>query len=526
MNRVPKKSTLPILSFLICFAFCEGLIEAQKPKPRRYPHGSYSEIQSDVPRGKITEYQFNDSEIYPGTKRRFYVYVPEQYDVSQEAALMVFQDGHAYVNPKGEYRATVVMDNLIHRNEMPITIGVFVDPGHLGDLPEKPGWRPRPANRSIEYDTPNSDYAKFLINEILPKVEADYKITEAPEGRAICGASSGGICAFTAAWEMPDQFGKVISHIGSFANIRGGDVYPGIIRKTDVKPIRIYLQDGSNDLDNEHGNWPLGNQQVYAALKFKGYDVRFDYGEGAHNGNHGGAVLPDAMRWLWRDYPGVSARLPIIPEIQTAKWAVNWWMPRHEAKLWERKLMEEVDLLMIGDSITHGWERKGKKTWDQYYANRNALNLGFSGDRTEHVLWRFQNGALDDINPKLAVIMIGTNNTGHRMDAPELIAEGVRRVVDELKLRLPETKVLLLGVFPRDAQADGKMRQNNDAVNQILKGYADNKNIWYLDIGDQFLDEEQVLPKSIMPDLLHPNEKGYAIWAEAMEPMMVQLLNE
>lgn len=519
------------LRILICLALLSwigvaaGSIHAQQ-KPRRYKQGPDSQIQEGVPKGVVTEHRWLESKIFPGTKRRYYVYVPAQYDESKPAALMVFQDGHAYISKTGEYRAPVVFDNLIHRGELPVTIGVFVDPGHLKDeLPEKPGWRPTPENRSVEYDTLSNDYSKLLLEEILPEVEKEYNITQNPEGRAICGASSGGICAFTVAWERPDQFSKVLSHIGSFTNIRHGDTYPGIIRKTDKKPIRVYLQDGSQDLDNEHGNWPLGNQQMVAALKFKEYDVRFDYGEGAHNGNHGGALLPDAMRWLWRDYEGVEVVQATLPEVQTAAWAVNWWMPRHKAKLAERKAMKDAELLMIGDSITHGWEEQGASTWKQYYGDRKALNLGFSGDRTEHVLWRFQNGALDDIEPKLAVIMIGTNNTGHRKEAPELTAMGIKRIITELQLRLPKTKILLLGVFPRGATEDDELRQLNVGVNEIIKDYAHDQKVWYLDISNKFLEDGD-LPKTIMPDLLHPNAAGYAIWAEAMEPMIKELLED
>jgi enterochelin esterase family protein len=214
---------------------------------------------------------------------------------------MVFQDGHAYVNPTGQFRATIVMDNLIHRKEMPVTIGIFIDPGHKKEsLPEKAGWQPTPENRSFEYDTLSDQYARFLLEEILPEVGKTYKLTDDPNQRAICGISSGGICAFTVAWERPDAFRKVLSHVGSFTNIRGGHVYHAMIRKTPPKPIRIFLQDGSNDLDNEHGNWPLANQEMAAALKFAKYDYEFIYGDGGHNGIHGGAILPESMKWLWR----------------------------------------------------------------------------------------------------------------------------------------------------------------------------------------------------------------------------------
>ena len=270
----------------------------------RYPHGPDSFRHEGVPRGKVTEHVWKESKVFPGTIRRYYLYVPAQYDKAKQAALMVFQDGHAYVSEDGDFRVPAVFDNLIHRGEMPVTLGVFVDPGHKkSELPPEPGWRPQPENRSVEYDTLSSDYANFLLTEILPEVSKEHSFTDDPDGHAICGMSSGGICAFTVAWERPDAFRKVLSHIGSFTNIRGGDRYPGMIRKgSEKRPMRIFLQDGSNDLDNEHGNWPLANQEMYAALKFRDYDVKFVYGQGEHNGNHGGAILPDSLRWLWRDY--------------------------------------------------------------------------------------------------------------------------------------------------------------------------------------------------------------------------------
>jgi len=277
---------------------------AQEPTIElRYPCGPDSFRQEGVSQGTVTTHVWKDSQVFPGTIRRYYVYVPAQYDASKPAALMVFQDGHAYIAEEGDFRVPVVFDNLIHKGDMPVTIGVFVDPGHKKpELPPEPGWQPEPENRSFEYDTLSGDYAKFLLDEILPEVRKKVNVTDDPEGHAIGGISSGGISAFTVAWQRPDEFRKVLSHVGSFTNIRGGDAYPGLIRKQDKRPLRVFLQDGSHDLDNEHGNWPLGNQQMYAALKFRDYDVNFVYGEGAHNGNHGGAILPDSLRWLWRDY--------------------------------------------------------------------------------------------------------------------------------------------------------------------------------------------------------------------------------
>jgi enterochelin esterase-like enzyme len=262
-----------------------------------YKLGLDSEKQKDVPEGKITKHSWK-STIFPGTERDYWVYVPAQYDESKPACVMVFQDGGSYVNEKGAFRVPIVFDNLIHKKEMPVTIGIFINPGVIPPADEKQ----KPAsNRSFEYDTLSDQYARFLEKEILPEVGKSYKLRQDAAGRGIGGISSGGICAFTVAWERPDLFSKVLSHVGSFTNIRGGDVYPGRIRKTPAKPIRIFLQDGSADLDNEHGNWPLANQQMAAALKFKKYDYQFEYGDGGHNGKHGGALMPESLKWLWRE---------------------------------------------------------------------------------------------------------------------------------------------------------------------------------------------------------------------------------
>ena len=215
----------------------------------------------------------------------------------------------------------------------------------------------------------------------------------------------------------------------------------------------------------------------------------------------------------------------VTPEVQTAKWAVKWWGPRHEQKLKDLKAQKKVDLLMIGDSITHGWEGKGKQVWDEFYGKRNAFNIGYSGDRTEQVIWRLQNGEVDGISPKLAVIMIGTNNTGHRQDPPEETA-GIKSILAELKKRTPQTKVLLLAIFPRGAKSDDRLRRINDGTNKIISHYADGKTVFYLDINQTFLEEDGTLPKSVMPDLLHPQEKGYRMWAAAMEPTITKLLGE
>lgn len=215
--------------------------------------------------------------------------------------------------------------------------------------------------------------------------------------------------------------------------------------------------------------------------------------------------------------------LSTTPAPHEVYWTREWWAPRHEA-LVERMQQGGVDLLMIGDSITEGWANEGKTVWTQYYGDRNAVNLGFGGDRTEHVLWRLQNGEVDGINPKVAVLMIGTNNTGHRFEKPEETFEGIQAVVAELQKRLPETKILLLGIFPRDAEPNSPMRQLNEQVNAMVADWANGQPVEYLNINQAFLTDQGILTEKIMPDLLHLSAEGYAIWAKEMEPKLKAMM--
>lgn len=284
--------------------------QAFSQSPAKLPHGPDSMVQSGVPMGKLIAMPSLESQIFKGTERDWWIYVPAQYRPGTPAAVMVIQDGHDYIRTNGNWRATTVFDNLIHQGAMPVTIGIFINPGHNGSYKPQSPWRV--SNRSYEYDTLSDQYARFLLEEILPTVAKDYDLTNKPEGRAICGASSGGICSFTVAWERPDAFRKVLSTIGSFTNIRGGHAYPNLIRKTAPKPIRVWLQDGRNDLDNVHGNWPIANERMAAALKYQGYDYEFVYTQGEHNSNEAGPLFPQALRWLWRDWQkdGLPAAKP------------------------------------------------------------------------------------------------------------------------------------------------------------------------------------------------------------------------
>ncbi len=264
-----------------------------------YVLGPDSLVQPGVPKGELTKRSWT-SRVFPGTTRDYWVYVPKQYDASKPAAVMVFQDGAGYVREDGNWRVPVVFDNLIHKGEMPVTVGVFVNPGVVPAAGEQA--LPR-FNRSLEYDSVDDRYARFLLEELLPEVGKSLNLVQDGNGRAIAGASSGAICAFNVAWHRPDQFSRVFSTIGTYVGLRGGHTYPTLVRKTEPKPLRVFLQDGSNDLNIYAGNWWFANQAMLSALEFSGYDVKHVWGDGGHDGKHGGAILPEALRWLWRDYP-------------------------------------------------------------------------------------------------------------------------------------------------------------------------------------------------------------------------------
>lgn len=261
----------------------------------RYMHGPDSVARSGVPVGQTVEFEWNQSAVYPGTSRKFWVHVPSQYHPSEPAALMVFQDGWLYLDPEGEVRGGIVLDNLIQNGDIPVTIGVFVDPGVFVDAEQ-------PKNRNAEYDAFEDRYAAFLLTEILPQVMKRYSISEDPDMWGICGGSSGGNCAFTAAWLRTDRFRRVIGFLSSFAQMPGGNPYPGLIPSTPGKPLRIFLQAGHRDLhwNEPEWNWLSNNLRVAAALAEACYDFRFVLGDGGHSPNHGGVLLPDALRWLWR----------------------------------------------------------------------------------------------------------------------------------------------------------------------------------------------------------------------------------
>ncbi|MDQ2900336.1 MAG: alpha/beta hydrolase-fold protein [Acidobacteriota bacterium] len=263
-------------------------------------YGPESYAKPGVPQGTLSEKMVHTSKIYDGMKSDYWVYVPAQYDAKTPAALMVWQDGATYnQRDGGRTRILDVIDNLISEKKIPVMIQVFISPGKIGDK----------AMRSIEYDTVNDTYARFLRDELLVEVQKKYSLRNDAYSRGITGLSSGGICAFNAAWQQPDQFSRVLSWIGSFTSIQwqpgvidGGNVYPNKIRKEAKRNIRAWLQDGSEDLENRFGSWPLQNIQMANSLKLKDYDFHLAFGHGTHNPAHGSAQFPEEMAWLWRDY--------------------------------------------------------------------------------------------------------------------------------------------------------------------------------------------------------------------------------
>lgn len=272
-----------------------------------YPLQEDSKIKGEL-RGRLEGPFLFGSKIIEDTVRKYWLYIPAEYKESDPAAVLVFQDGARATNPNGVLRVQNVLDNLIAKKQIPVTIGIFITPGQRGDtFPDSIGTG-NPNNRDREYDVLDDRYARFIIEEMLPEVGKKYKLSDDPAKRAIGGSSSGAICAFTVAWQRPDQFRNVISLIGSYTNIHGGHVYPDLIRKEAKKPIRIFLQDGINDLrspENLERDWYVQNQKMKASFAEKDYDFAFVLGEGAHSDDHGGAMLPLMLRWIWRDDPSV-----------------------------------------------------------------------------------------------------------------------------------------------------------------------------------------------------------------------------
>jgi len=277
-----------------------------------YKLGPDSKVIDGVPQGKWVGPTILPSQVFPGTQHTYYVYVPAQYDPAKPTALMILNDGQAMMADPGDVQAQHVLDNLIYRKEIPVMLGVFINPGRTPDQPEPTprDWGDNTTNRRDEYNPPTDKYARVIVDELLPALKKDYNISPDPDLHGIMGASSGGCAAFAVAWFRPDVFHKVITIVGSFTDIRGEYIYPELVAQADKKPIRIFMQDGRND-NRRPGNQPnvLNNDWFYqsvrleSALEKKGYEINYTWGIGNHGQKQGGAVLPEMMRWLWRDQP-------------------------------------------------------------------------------------------------------------------------------------------------------------------------------------------------------------------------------
>ena len=277
-----------------------------------YEFSPDSVVKEGMPKGQIKGPFMLPSQAYPGTQHTYWVYVPAQYDPAQPASLMIYNDGQAFMAMEGDIRAQVVMDNLIYRREIPVMIGVFINPGRRPDQPEPnlSNWGDRDTNRPTEYNTLDDKYARVIVDELLPVLYKEYNISRDPERHGIGGSSSGAIAAFTVAWQRPDVFRKVLSNVGSFVNIRGGNAYPDIIRKSEKKPLRVFLVDGRNDnrsiradgTYDEARDWFYQNVRMQQALAEKGYDLNYSWGMQRHGQKMLRTVFPEMMRWLWRDH--------------------------------------------------------------------------------------------------------------------------------------------------------------------------------------------------------------------------------
>lgn len=412
-RRDDWKSWLQFCLLFALAAICGRAEAAPQQKQKQNPDRL---VQDGVPTGKITAGKFTDSKVFPGTHRDYSVYVPAQYQADQPASLMVFMDGRGYAKPNGAFRVPVVFDNLIHQKAMPVTIAVFVNPGTIPATAPKAKGR---SNRSFEYDSLGDRNADFFLNEFLPAALKGLNVSSDPADRAVCGISSSGIAAFTLAWEKPEQFGKVLSHIGSFTNIRGGWEYPGLIRKSHKAPkaIKVYLQEGHDDLNNLHGNWPLGNRDMAAALQFAGYTYKLEMTEGGHSGKWGGEAFPAALKWLWDD----KARSTDIPIVNTKP----KWKPHPDAVVKDDVPQGKVESMKpwkskIFANTTREW---AVYVPAQYKADKPAALMIFQdGERLRNVegRWRiptvFDNLiARGDMPPTIAVFL----NPGNDLSKPQ-----------------------------------------------------------------------------------------------------------
>lgn len=546
------------------------------PNPdSQYRLGPDSLPQEGVPKGEIRgPFTLPDSKAYPGTQHTYWVYVPAQYDpAGAPVALMVFQDGQAFKDERGDMRAQNVMDNLIYRREIPVMIGVFINPGRTPEQPEPTprDWGDRNTNRPTEYNSLDDRYARVITEELMPALYREYNLSRDPEMHGIGGSSSGAIAAFTVAWERPNAFRKVLSNVGSFVNLRGGHVYPEKVLASEKKPIRVFLCDGRNDnrgigrngVYDETRDWFYQNVRLMKALTQKGYDVAYTWGINGHGQKFGGVALPEMMRWLWRDGPVSTDPNDTVersfrqaaprPTTQTApaasaaasQAAPTTTTPPPALTEAERRLREdwpylsryrdenvkvappaagEDRVVFMGDSITQGWG-----ALSQHFPGKPYINRGISGQTTPQMLVRFRPDVIA-LKPKVVVLMAGTNdiagNTGPM--TLEMTQDNLSSMVDLAQAN--GIRVVLASVLPaREFRwKPGVMPAGQIAtMNRWIKDYAQRRGLVHLDYYTAMLDEQrQGLRAGLSGDEVHPNAAGYAIMAPLTQAAIDKALRQ
>jgi sugar lactone lactonase YvrE/predicted esterase len=348
---------------VLAILFATALLHSEE-----YRLGPDSQPQTGVPKGTVTKYKLEPGKFYPGTPHNYAIYVPAQYDAAKPTPFMIFLDGSGALSDN--VRVPVVFDNLIAKHDLPPLIGIFVDPGVLPALSDDAQSR---FERVFEYDSLSDRFSRFLLEELIPEVAKKYNLSKDPNDRGLEGVSTGAVGAFMAAWNRPDQFHRVLSFIGTYVAMKGADALPALIRKTEPKPIRIFLQDGKNDhiVPNEPygtfygGSWPINNQVMYEAFELAGYDVKLVIGDEAHNMKQGAAIMPDALRWLWRDYPQ-----PITVH-EPAAMTQAGWDPRGKvySTVWADRPWEQLGDI-YGDLLRPTSDRDGNVFFSDATAGR------------------------------------------------------------------------------------------------------------------------------------------------------------
>ena len=364
------------MKILALFLVCAAAL----PAADDYTLGPDSQPHPGVPKGTVTKHTLAPGKFYPGTPHNYSVYVPAQYDAARPAPFMIFLDGSGVLG--NSVRVPIVFDNLIAKHDLPPLIGIFVDPGVL------PAANPQAQSRYeriFEYDNLSDNFSHFLLEELIPAVAANYNLSKNPDDHAISGVSTGAVGAFMAAWNRPDQFHRVLSFIGTFVAMKGADSLPALIRKTEPKPIRVFLQDGRNDhiVPAEPfgtfyaGSWPINNEVMYEAFELAGYDVKLVIGDEGHNMKQGAAIMPDALRWLWRDYPN-----PVTVH-EPAAMSQPGWDPRGKvySTVWAAKGWEQVGGSYTG--LSNAASGQGRQRVFRRCPPHLQVGCGRQGDRVQ-----------------------------------------------------------------------------------------------------------------------------------------------